>query len=221
MSFSMWRIESDLDDAGAPYDRRAATYDRLVRSKVYNRFAWGTSPRDYTAFAATAFASDDGPLLEVAAGSAAATAELHARSGRPTVLVDLSRAMLDRAGQRIAAATEDGTFPPHVRLKQADLLSLQFPANNFTTVVGLGLIHLIDNIPALVKALQHQLAPEGRLYLSGLVAETRRGRLYLDVLHKAGEVTTPLTADELREALGQPDTFSTIGCVAFATLAPL
>ena len=101
MLFSMWRIETQLDDAGAPYDRRAAVYDRLVRSRAYNRLAWSTSPADYTAFAARAFASDHGPLLEAAAGSAAATAELHARAGRPTMLVDLSRAMLDRAASGV------------------------------------------------------------------------------------------------------------------------
>jgi len=203
----------------APYDRRAATYDRLVRSKTYNRVAWSTGPRDYAAFAATAFASDAGPLLEVAAGSAAATAELHARSGRPTVLVDLSRAMLDRAGQRIAGATADGKFPAHVRLMQADLLVLPFPPHGFTTVVGLGLTHLLDDLPAMVAALHTQVAPDGRLYLTGLVAETRRGRRYLDILHRAGEVTTPLSAVELRAALGQPAEFSTTGCMAYATFS--
>lgn len=70
--FSMWRIESNLDHAGATYDRRAALYDRLVRSPTYNRVAWNTRPVDYTAFATRAFASGSGPLLEVAAGTAAA-----------------------------------------------------------------------------------------------------------------------------------------------------
>ena len=106
--FSMWRIKSELEDAGAPYDRRAAVYDRLVRSRTYNRLAWSTTPYEYAQFAAEAIASADGPLLEAAAGSAAATAELHARSPRPTVLVDLSQAMLERAAHRIAAARDDG-----------------------------------------------------------------------------------------------------------------
>lgn len=91
----MWRIESYVASAGAPYDRRAAVYDHLVRSRLYNRVAWATTPDNYTRFAAEAFASAPGPLLEVAAGSAAATAFLHARSQRPAVLVDLSRAMLE------------------------------------------------------------------------------------------------------------------------------
>lgn len=126
----MWRIESHLDVAGAPYDRRAAVFDRLVRSRLYNRIAWSAAPADYARFAAAAFASSDGPLLELAAGSAAATAGLHATSQRPTVLLDLSRAMLERAAHHISAAREDGDWselPAHVRLVQADISQLPFP----------------------------------------------------------------------------------------------
>lgn len=216
----MWSIESELDDTGAPYDRRAAVYDRLVGSRMYNRMAWSTAPDDYTAFAAAAFASADGPLLEVAAGSAAATAELHASAQRPTVLVDLSRAMLERAARRIAAAGSDAhghELPPHIRLVQADLLALGFPAHGFTTVLGLGLTHLFDDLPALVDALRAQLARGGQLHLAGLVAQTRRGRRYLELLHRAGEVPAPRTAEELHVALGRPADFRTTGCMAYAT----
>lgn len=218
----MWSIESGLDDAGASYDRRAAVYDRLVRSRIYNRMAWSAVPDDYAEFAATAFASADGPLLEAAAGSAAATAELHAGAQRPTVLVDLSRPMLERAARRIAAAGGDGhEFPAHVRLVQADLLALPFPAPAFTTVLGLGMTHLFDDLPALVGALRAQLPPGGQLYLAGLVAQTRRGRRYLEILHRAGEVAVPRSAEELRVALGGPADFRTTGCMAYATLTPL
>ncbi len=132
-----------------------------MRSRTYNRIAWSTAPADYAAFAAAAIASGDGPLLEVAAGSAAATAELHAGSPRPTVLVDL---------------------------------------------------------PALVAGLRSQLVPDGQLHLAGLVAETRRGRRYLEVLHRAGEVAAPRTAEQLHVALGRPTDFRTTGCMAYATL---
>ena len=214
-------IESHLDDAGAPYDRRAALYDRLVRSPLYNRLAWGTTPDEYTAFAAAAFAAADGPLLEAAAGSAAATAALHASSPRPTVLVDLSRAMLARAAGAIVAAHDapDDAWPADIRLVQADVLALPFAPRGFTTVVGLGITHLFVDLPALVEALRRQLAPEGQLYLSGLVAETRRARRYLQALHRAGEVAAPQTAQQLHEVLGRPTDFRTAGCMAYATLA--
>ncbi len=217
----MWRIESELDDTGAPYDRRAAVYDRLVRSRIYNRMAWSSSPGDYAEFAAAAFASSGGPLLEAAAGSAAATAELHASSGRPTVLADLSRAMLERAARRIAVAGDRGEgheLPAHIRLVQADILALPFPDHGFTTILGLGLTHLFDDLSALVDALRVQLAPGGQLYLAGLVAETRRGRRFLQVLHRAGEGAVPRTAEELRVALGPRAEFRTTGCMAYATL---
>lgn len=215
----MWRIESNLADAGAPYDRRAALYDRLVRSRTYNRLAWGTTPHNYEEFAEAAFASAVGPLLEVAAGSAAATANLHARATHPTVLVDLSRPMLERAAMRIAAAGGDNdTFPPHVRLVQADLLALPVPEPGFVTVLGLGLTHLFDDLGGLVGTLSDQLAPGGRVYLAGLVAGTRRSRRYLEVLHRAGEVAAPLTADQLHVALGRPADFGTKGCMAYAVL---
>ena len=216
----MWRIESELGDAGAPYDRRVALYDRLVRSKQYNRIAWSTSPKDYTEFAAAAFASAEGPLLEVAAGSAAATAPLHASAHRPTVLVDLSRGMLERAGRNIAAARGgDADLPARIRLVQADLLALPAPAQPFTTILGLGLTHLFDDVPGLVRALRAQLAPGGQLYLGGLVAETGRGRRYLALLHRAGEVAAPLSADELRTGLNQPVDFRTVGCMAYARIS--
>ncbi|MBJ7331118.1 MAG: class I SAM-dependent methyltransferase [Solirubrobacteraceae bacterium] len=191
----MWRIESALDDAGAPYDRKAAGYDRLVRSRTYNRLVWGTTPDDYEAFAAAAIAEDDGPLLDVAAGSAAATAELHARSGRPTVLVDRSIAMLERAAERIG---DDGA---RVRLLQADALDLPLDGG-FTTVLCMGFLHIVENPRALLDALLAQTAPGGAVHASSLVAETAVGRRYLGVLHRAGEVAAPRTVDELAALLG-------------------
>ncbi len=117
--------------------------------------AWSTTPADYVQFAAAAIASGDGPLLEAAAGSAAATAGLHAHSRRPTVLVDLSRAMLERAARRIAAAREDDEpeIPAHIRLVQADLLALPFPAHGFTTILSLGITHLFDDLSPLLIVL--------------------------------------------------------------------
>lgn len=216
----MWRIEAQVDEIGAPYDRWAAAYDRLVRSRLYNRVAWSTSPDDYARFAASAMASSEGPLLEVAVGSAAATAELHAHSQRQTVLIDLSRAMLERAAHNIAAARGDDAqvLPSHIRLVQANLLDLSFPPSGFTTIVGLGLTHLFNDVPGLVAALRRQLAPGGELHLAGLVAETRRGRRYLLVLHRAREVATPRTSSELHDLLGRPAAFRTVGCMAYAVL---
>jgi hypothetical protein len=69
-----------------------------------------------------------------------------------------------------------------------------------------------------VGALRAQLAPGGQLYLAGLVGQTRRGRRYLELLHRVGEVPVPRTAEELRVALDRPPDFRTTGCMAYATL---
>lgn len=212
----MWRIETALDDAGAPYDRRAAAYDRLVRSRTYNRLLWKTSPDDYEAFAAAAIAEDDRSLLDVGAGSAAATAHLHAASGRQTVLVDASTAMLERAGERIAASAPPGDDPDRVRLVQADALALPL-AGGFTTVLCMGLMHLIDEPRALLDALLAQAAPGGTVHLTALVAETAVGRRYLGVLHRAGEVAEPRTADALAAALGDV-ALDVRGSMAYASI---
>ncbi len=42
---------------GGSYDRRAAAFDAMVGSPLYNRIAWGTSPDAYRTFAAQAVAS--------------------------------------------------------------------------------------------------------------------------------------------------------------------
>ena len=47
-------ILSVLPDAAAPhpFDRwaLAATYDRVVATRLYNRIVWGTTPADYVGF---------------------------------------------------------------------------------------------------------------------------------------------------------------------------
>lgn len=206
----MWRIETALDDAGSPYDRRAAAYDRLVRSRTYNRLLWGTSPDDYEAFAAAAIAEGDGPLLDVGAGSAAATAPLHAASGRPTTLVDASVGMLQRAAERI------GDDTGRVRYLQADALDLPLDGG-FSTVICMGCLHLFEAPRRLVDALLAQVTPGGAVHLTALVAETAMGRRYLGVLHRAGEIAAPRTAAELAAELGGID-LDVRGSMAYASI---
>lgn len=205
--------------AAAPYDSRAWIYDGLVSSRAYNRLAWSCSPQDYRNFAQQAVASADDHVLEVAAGSAAATAVVHAESSRPTVLVDLSRLMLERAARRLSAAAGDAQAArDRIRLVQADMYALPFPSHSFTTVLALGVAHLVDDLPTLVDALLHQVAPNGQLHIAGLVAETRRGRHYLGLLHRAGETAVPRTAEATWSALGRPSDFHVAGCMAYGVL---
>jgi SAM-dependent methyltransferase len=94
-----------VGEEGAAYDRRAALYDHLVASRLYNRLLWGASPAAYAGFAARALGSGDGRLLDVACGSLVFTADAYRHSARPVVLVDRSSAMLQRAARRLGAGT--------------------------------------------------------------------------------------------------------------------
>src|SRR5688500_5856184 len=79
------RIWSALPEGGPDqrYDRRAAAYDRVVGSRLYNRVLWGSSPAAYAAFAARAVSSDAGPMLDAGCGSLVFTAGT-LRHGRPS-----------------------------------------------------------------------------------------------------------------------------------------
>ncbi|WP_125613096.1 class I SAM-dependent methyltransferase [Specibacter cremeus] len=183
------------------YDRRAAAYDAMVSSPLYNRIAWGTHPDDYAAFAARAMGSARGPLLEVAAGTASATAVLHVASGRETTLVDLSRPMLARAERAIARAA-GGTVPARIRFECRDLL-VPIDGAHYETILGLGLLHLVDDVPGLVDGLAAQLEPGGALYLASLVTGSRLSTAYLNLLHRRGEVAAVRSAVQLRAAVAR------------------
>lgn len=200
-------------DPGARYDGRAAGYDWLIGLESYNRLAWSTSPRDYAAFAQRAVDSATGPLLDVAAGTATATAAAYRGSLRSVVVTDRSHDMLVRAARRIAA---DGRVRPGVRFIQADAFDLPFAPGGFDTVVCLGFLHLVDDPAGFLDQLRVQLRPGGRLFCSSLVAATRRGTRYLNLLHRAGEIAAPRTAEELASLTGK--TWQRRGSMAYLEL---
>ena len=179
-------------DEGARYDRRAATYDRLIASRLYNRLAWGTSPSQYTAFAAEAVAASRGRLLDAGCGTATFTAAAYREARRPLVLIDRSVDMLERATQRLADAP--------AAFVQADLLDLPFSAGQFSTVACFGVLHVLDDPLATIASLRDQLAPAGQLFASMLVADRPVGRAYLDALYRAGEVAKPRRTEHLADA---------------------
>ena len=194
-------IESSGIDDGGVYDGRAAAYDRLVGSRLYNRLAWGTDPADYEAFARRAVTSASGPLLDVAAGTATATATAYRVSNRAITITDRSTDMLRLAAERIA---RDGELRPGVRFVQANAFDLPFAGGGFDTVLCLGFLHLLDDPVGFVGGLRAQARPGGRVFVSSLVAGNRVGDGYLRLLHRLGEVATPRTADELADLFGAP-----------------
>lgn len=208
MFFSMWRTTT--------YDRRAGLYDRMVRSRLYNRLAWGTSPDDYEDFAARALADGDGPLLDAGCGSAAATAALYRSADRQLVLADRSGAMLQLAAARIGE--RDG-----VRYVQCDLEAPPFGPREFGVVACFGVLHLVEDVPRWVSRLR--ALSRGRVFLSALVADRPLSRSYLHALHRAGEVATPRTAADFRAAVragagGSEVDVRVRGAMAYAILGP-
>lgn len=149
----------------------------------------------------------------MAAGTATATAEAYRGSTRPVVVTDRSRDMLARAARRIAIG---GQVRPGVRFVQADAFGLPFAPGGFDTVVCLGFLHLADDPAAFLDRLRTQLRPGGRLFCSSLVAATPRGTRYLNLLHRAGEIAPPRTADELACITGQ--TWRRRGSMAYLEL---
>jgi ubiquinone/menaquinone biosynthesis C-methylase UbiE len=208
------------DIEGASYDSRAAAYDRVVGSALYNRLLWGTFPDRYRAFAREAAASGNGPLLDAGAGSAVFTAGAYVNTDRPLLLVDRSLGMLEAARDRIADRA-GGTLPSSVTLLQADANDLPLRAGCIDTVLSMGMLHLFDDVAGHVAELGRVLAPGGTLFGMGLVAEQWPGRAYLRLLHRAGEVARPRSFDEMRRAvasgLGAEVEGAREGCMAFFT----
>jgi ubiquinone/menaquinone biosynthesis C-methylase UbiE len=168
------------DDAGAPYDRKAAVYDRVVGARAYNRVVWGTSTAAYREFASEALASGSGPMLDAGCGSALFTAGVYRRASRPLVLVDRSVGMLVRASGRLQGVPAG--------FVQADLSDLPFAPGCFTTVGGFGTLHVLDDPCSALSALWRQVAPRGQLFASMLVTDRALGGAYLRVLQRAGQV---------------------------------
>lgn len=184
---------------GQRYDRRAAAYDRVVGSRLYNRLLWGSSPSAYASFAAQAVRSGRGPMLDAGCGSLVFTAGIYPGADRPLVLMDQSLGMLEAARDRLRAV--GGVFPADTVLLQADLWDMPFMAECFSSVLSMGMLHLFEDVEGVVSRLARVVTPDGALFLSSLVSQTWVGRRYLAALHRAGEVAAPRTEQQLLTTL--------------------
>jgi SAM-dependent methyltransferase len=180
-----------------PYDRMAASYDRLIGNRLYQRIAWGNDPANDLAFAREAATSGTGPLLDAGCGSLLFTNRAHRESARPTLLLDLSLGMLQRAKARLVDGA--GQLPPHVTLLQADLLATPLQPEAFETVLCPGILHLFERPEALLARLAAATRANGRLFVSALVTDRAFGRAYLRTLARSGEVGCQLSLDALVE----------------------
>ena len=173
------------------YDRFARFYDRLIPNRLYSRVLWGNDPVEYRAFARAAVADAEGPMLDAAAGTAVFTAEAYRAARRPITVADLSEGMLAKARARLGDA-------PHIVFAQADATAPPFAPGSFDTVACMSALHVFPDPLAALRGLWPLVAPGGRLFVSGLVAEHRVGRHYLRLLHRAGEAGPPLAETAAR-----------------------
>jgi SAM-dependent methyltransferase len=218
-------IYSALPDAPHKhlYDRRAAAYDSVVSTWLYNRLMWGTSPLDYIAFAREAVVSHPaGRMLDAGCGSLLFTAPVYLASDRQVIAFDQSLRMLRRARARLIELA--GSVPEHIVLLQADLSDLVFRQGRFQTILCMNVLHQFAGAVELIPKLRALLAEGGQLYLTSLVSNGRYiGDRWLNTLYKTGEFVCPRSGVELNKLLrDSPDegvSFRMKGNMAFAALA--
>lgn len=179
------------------YAHRARLYDAMLGSPAYNKLFWGTSPHDYAAFAARAIGSGSGPLLEVAVGTARASGLLHVASARRTTLVDMSQPMLALAQEAIRTAA-GGRIPQRITFECRDMLE-PGSEQHYETILGLGLLHLIPDLPQVLSALGAQLNASGSLFLGSLIKGSARSNAYLKLLKARGEIAEIRSASDIYE----------------------
>jgi ubiquinone/menaquinone biosynthesis C-methylase UbiE len=178
----IWTVDTTLP--AQAYDRRAAAYDRLIGSNIYNRLMWGTTPKAYREFAQALHEAGPRVVLDAGSGSMAATAEIHAKSGAFVIGVDLSLAMLRKAKERLEAAGAR-----NVALLQADLRDLPFRNGSFEGGLFMGMMHLFQNSEPILTSIQRVMQPNARLHMTSLAKVGRRfGDRYYETLHRMGEV---------------------------------
>lgn len=211
-------IYSVLPDTSVPhhYDNRAAIYDLVVSTRLYNFVMWGSSPRDYVAFVRQALnSSPDGSFLDAGCGSMLFSARAYVNSNRYIVAFDQSLAMLRRARQRLIQLS--GGVPDHIRLLQGDLSDIPFRTGIFCTFLCLNVLHQFADAASLISNLKELLKSGGGFYLTSLVLNNRTiGNWYLKALFRTGEFVHPRTERKLRELLDEGTSFSVKGNMIFA-----
>jgi ubiquinone/menaquinone biosynthesis C-methylase UbiE len=216
-------IYSVLPDASVlhHYDKRAALYDLIVSTRLYNLVMWGSSPRDYADFARQAVSSSrEGKLLDAGCGSLLFTGRVYTGANRQIIAFDQSLGMLRRARQRLLRLS--GRVPEHIQLLQADLKDLPFRRESFRTVLCLNVLHQFADATTLISNLGGLLTNSGNLYLTSLVSNNRTiGSWYLNALYRSGEFVRPRDEHELRKLMDKSFTrnvsYGVKGNMAFIT----
>src|SRR5882672_1632833 len=124
---------------------------------------------DIVARSAACHLSPGGTLLDLGCGAGNFTLRVLSQvSPLNCMLVDLSRPMLDRAKQRVGAATSG-----RVQCVQSDMRSLSFPSHSFDTILaGQTLHHLREDTEwaTMFGRFHDWLRPGGTFFVADLIA---------------------------------------------------
>jgi tRNA (cmo5U34)-methyltransferase len=152
---------------------------------------------DVTARSAACHVRPQGALLDLGCGAGNFTLRVLGRvSPLDCVLVDLSRPMLERAEQRVKAATSGS-----VRTIQSDMRLLSFEPASFDVILaGQVLHHLRENAQweGMFARLHEWLKPAGTLFVADFVAHDDPGIQAL-MLARYGEYLLSLGGAEYRD----------------------
>src|SRR5262249_23849518 len=136
------------------------------------------------------------------------------------VVLDRSRGMLRRGMTRLRHL--HGAIPQHIVFMQADADALPLRTGSMTTVVCHGAFHVFSSPSEVCAEWVRVLRSGGHLYVSSLVQGRWLGDQYLWLLHRAGEVTHPLSAAEfagfVEGEVGAPAQREAIGNFAYLSL---
>ena len=186
----------------APYDRKAAVYDAIVGRPAYHRVFWGTSPRSFARFGRAALdAAGAGPFAEVGCGSLLFTAPMYRDTrARSVALVDRSTGMLRRGRKRLGSP--ESALPAGIAMVHADGAALPLRRDTFSAILSLNLLHVPCDRTAIVAEWARCLLPgRGRLFVTSLVRSGRWSDAWLSFLHRAGELASPVTREQLCETV--------------------
>lgn len=184
----MATLAQNLDDETAPlqggsprntpkfWDKVSAGY---AKSPIKNVAAY-----NQTLDCTKAYLSDTDSALEIGCGTGS-TALLLAGSVKNLTASDLSPGMLN-----IAKAKARDQNVANLRFLQGDVFNEALTPGTFDAVLAFNLLHLVEDLPAVLSRIHTLLAPGGRLIAKTpcLSMQTRLWKIPLSILEKFGVV---------------------------------
>lgn len=183
------------------YDKSFGSfYDVVACNRFYNRLVWGYWTKAFHSFCLDALGSStSGWVLDVGCGSLAFSAKAYLRhTARPVIFLDQSIKLLRLARSRIVKL--NGRIPQNMVFVHGDVLQLPFKPKNFSTIISLNLLHVIEDIQKVLFRLKNVLTDNGIISFTTLIENNRFADKYLHMWGRAGELF-PRNMDQLTSLL--------------------